>query len=133
MQIIIIRNKKTPYGCDGRLIIDEEHVCDTTENPRCLLPAGTYSVVLKNVPKWGRKMPVITCPDITEEKANTHQQKVVIGYGNGLHNITDRRIHVGKRRVSGLVTDSFTTFLTLYNRINRCVRRGISIKLTIID
>lgn len=123
MHIEIKRNRTTRYGTDGRLYIDGNYVCDTTENPTHHLPTGSYRLTLQHNAAKGRKVPVLT----------SAQHVAFLAYGNGLHNIRDCRIHVGEFRVSGLVIHSYDTFKTLYDRINNSQRRGNEVTLTITE
>lgn len=131
MKIEIKRIRTTRYGTDGRLYINGNYVCDTTENPIHHLPTGTYQVFLQNHPVWKRKMPIITPVDGNLSSPFNGDKKGSIAHGNGLYNIYDCRIHVGKICVSGLVINSYDTFKTLYDRINNSLRRGHEIQVTI--
>ena len=131
MHIEIKRNRTTRYGTDGRLYIDGNYVCDTTENPIHHLPTGSYQVTLQHNAAKGRKVPVLIPEGGNQSSPSMGDKRGSIAYGNGLHNIHDCRIHVGELRVSGLVIHSYDTFKTLYNRINNSQRRGHEVILTI--
>lgn len=133
MHIEIKRNRTTHYGTDGRLYIDGNYVCDTTENPIYHLPTGFYRVTLQSHPIWNRKMPILTSVEGGNLLPPRGDKRGAIVFGNGLHNIRDCRIHVGEFRVSGLVIHSYDTFKTLYDRINNSQRRGNVVTLTITE
>lgn len=142
MHIEIKRNRTTHYGTDGRLYIDGNYVCDTTENPVHHLPTGSYKVTLQHNAAKGRKVPVLTPietlkPSVVRQSSPADLKpsalQAFLAYGNGLHNIRDCRIHVGEFRVSGLVIHSYDTFKTLYDRINNSQRRGNDVTLTITE
>lgn len=135
MHIKIKRNRTTRYGTDGRLYIDGNYVCDTTENPIHHLPTGSYRVTLQHNAAKRRKVPVLTPLETLKpsETLEPSAPRAFLAYGNGLHNIRDCRIHIGEFLVSGLVIHSYDTFKTLYDRINNSQRRGNEVTLTITE
>lgn len=133
MKIEIKRNHNTRYGTDGRLYIDGNYVCDTTENPTYHLPAGFCQVTLQHNAAKGRKVPVLTPVCKNQSSTFNGDKRGSLAYGNGLYNIHDCRIHVGKFRASGLVINSYVTFKNLYDRINNSQRRGNEVFVTISE
>lgn len=133
MQIEIKRIRTTRYGTDGRLYIDGNYVCDTTENPIHHLPTGSYRVTLRRNASMGRKVPVLTPKGGNQSSPSMGDKRGSLAFGNGLYKIRDCRIHVGKYRVSGLVIHSYDTFKTLYDRINNSQRRGHEVTLKITE
>lgn len=59
MLITIKRIRKSPETIDGQLYIDGMRICDTAENAKSAIKAGTYPVIIHKCHQHARKMPVI--------------------------------------------------------------------------
>jgi len=123
MEIILNRTSIRKDTCDGRIEINNKHVCDTVENPACLIPAGSYDVELKHKEEWGRKMPVIMTPN--------GEEVALICTGNGAFGHKDGRIIVGEKLVRGVVIHSGEVFRLLYDRIKVNLRRSKPVSIRI--
>ena len=128
MKIEIRREHITRYGIDGRLFVDGVYVCDTAESVTHHLCMGRFDVTVEHNKHVGRKVIMLKAQ---REGACDGMSKGFIAFGNGLHGFVDNRIYVGMHRVSGLLTQSFATFLTLYNRVNKAVSRGTRVELAV--
>lgn len=120
MNIIVHRIRHRPDTIDGILKIDGFKVCDCAENAHHCLPPGTYQVALVKCGRLGRKMPSL----ITNHSS-------LIMPGNGVYNLIDGSIIVGKHLIPGIVSHSRPAFETLYQRIRKNLERGNAVTLTI--
>ena len=121
MQIHLHRHRINEIACDGTLTIDDTRICDTAENARYRVPAGTYRIALRYSSIHSRKVPVLV-----------EKPSVCLAIGNGIWNRTDGRILTGTRIAPGCVKQSREPFMQLYNRINASLRRHheVTIKIT---
>lgn len=119
MLIEIKRYRYSPYGVDGKLIINGRTICATLEHPRNYLPAGSYPLELEIDRKLCRRLP-------------TTPSGAVIRPGNGPFTLKDGSIIVGKEYIPGLVIKSAQTFERLYNRIDKNMKRHKGVVLTIV-
>ena len=140
MNIIIKRHQKSPDYIVGHLLIDDEHICHTLENPSSCLPAGSYPVTIVKCRFYNRKMPIVgECGDCSKCKKpefvgiNTTipQFCPMLKPGNGVHNRLDGSILVGDCEVPGCILHPRTTFEALYQRIRKSIERGNQVVLTI--
>jgi len=56
MKIGVQRTERTEDRVLGRLSLDGVQVCDTLEPANCI-PAGAYTVIVNQSPRFGRKLP----------------------------------------------------------------------------
>lgn len=139
-------------ACDGRLIIDEKHVCDTVEHSFYRIAEGTYRIALHYNKELGRKVPVLipmthahdASAASTLSAAPSNAQSVALpttpsaalpvaflSMGNGIYNVHDSRIILGTHIIPGCVKHSYESFKLLYDRINNSIRRGNNVTLMI--
>lgn len=119
MNITIKRYRQKGAATDGYLIIDSERVCHTAENTQYKMDAGTYHVRLVYDHRRGRKFPNL-CFGCN------------IRFGNGVYNIRDSTILVGKHIAPGCLSHSRETFDKLYQRIRKTIERGKEVTITIV-
>ncbi len=119
MNIKIIRTRVCGCSTDGKLLIDGKKICDTTEATIHCLPSGSYTIVLRKVSRYRRKMPTVVGTGAT------------IGIGNGIFSCHDSTILVGHHRVTGVVLHSHKCFNIIFERIRKNIERGQSVTLTI--
>jgi len=106
MHIILNRWRKSKWGVDGRLYIGGAYIADTTEHPDAHLPPGVYPVTLKNM---------------------------LLKRGNVPEGDSDRGIYVGQLRCQGLVVKSRETYIPIYGRIQKALKRGGEVMLEITE
>lgn len=104
MEIVIIRGEHKPWGIDGHLYINRKRICDTVEHPTCHKPQGTYEIDLGTNP---------------------------FRHGDGALTAIHGEIIVGKQLLSGVVTESQTTYDRLYERLKKAFQRSTPVHLTI--
>ena len=104
MEIVIVRQEAKPWGVDGHLYINRKRVCDTVEHPEYRKPQGTYEIDLGSNP---------------------------FRHGDGALSALHGEIIVGKQLLSGVVTESQTTYDRLYERLKKAFQRGTPVRLTI--
>lgn len=115
MNIILKRIRHQPQAIDGQIWIEGQKVCDCAENAHHCLPPGRYEIELVKSKKYGRKMPSF------------------IRFGNGVYNLHEPLVLVGKYLVPGCLTHSRSAFDVLYERIRKNIERGNEVTLTIIN
>ena len=113
MLIEIKRYRYSPYGVDGKLIINGRTICATLEHPRNYLPA-------------------LLAPVLQHLLNPATPSGAVIRPGNGPFTLKDGSIIVGKEYIPGLVIKSAQTFERLYNRIDKNMKRHKGVVLTIV-
>ena len=124
-------------ACDGRLIIDEKHVCDTVEHSFYRIAEGTYRIALHYNKELGRKVPVLIpmthAHDASAQPVAPSAALPVafLSMGNGIYNVHDSRIILGAHIIPGCVKHSYESFKLLYDRINNSIRRGNNVTLEI--
>lgn len=134
-------------ACDGRLIIDEKHVCDTVEHSFYRIAEGTYRIALHYNKELGRKVPVLipmthaasAASTLSAAQSNAHSATTpsaalpvaFLSMGNGIYNVHDSRIILGTHIIPGCVKHSYESFKLLYDRINNSIRRGNNVTLMI--
>lgn len=123
MTVTINRVRIRGLTMDGSLYIDGMRICDTAENAKGALPAGTYTIRIAKSRQHARKMPKIIADGSSP----------LIIPGNGVYNLTDGSIIVGKHLVPGIVTHSKAAFDNLYERIRKNIERGQKVLLIIND
>lgn len=142
MIIYITRNKKRKFAIDGQLFIDGQRVCDTAERLGNCIPAGTYEITCEKCAIAARNMPIIkTLTDCDPRNcrlcAKRSSRSILqpkcpkIKAGNGVYNIDDQSILVGTHYLPGILLDSRSTFLSLFERIRKSIERGNHILLII--
>lgn len=104
MEITIVRGDHKSWGIDGHLYINRKRICDTVEHPTMNLPPGDYSIGWDNNP---------------------------FRHGDGALGLMNREIIVGKRLLSGVVTQSQAIYDRLYERLKKAFQRGTPVRLTI--
>lgn len=120
MNIELRRYRIRPDTIDGRIYIDGGKVCDSAENAHHCLPPGEYSIILARIHPKDRKMPIIIADGNPK-----------LSYGNGVYNLHNGSILVGRYLVPGIVTHSRPAFDSLYERIRKNLERGNPVTLTI--
>lgn len=140
MNIIIKRHQKSLDYIVGHLLIDDEHICHTLENPSSCLGEGCYTITTVKCKVYNRKMPIVgECGDCTQCKKPQYvginttlpQFCPMLKPGNGVHNRLDGSILVGDCEVPGCILHPRTTFDSLYQRIRKSIERGNQVVLTI--
>lgn len=149
MEIIIKRLRKTQWGIDGALVINEEHVCDTVENTLNHLPAGTYSLAFFTLKRWDYRAIGIfkekreeikeKSTEMKEESTATAQPLGFILRSNGpfacggLAGVAspECNIAVGERFLEGVVRNSAPCLSKLLKRMEKVIKRGGEAKLRI--
>jgi len=106
LNLEVKRHCKTRWGVDGKLYIDGKYAADTTEHPTSHFATGKYQLSLKHL---------LFCR------------------GNGPMLNTDGRICVGEYLCAGCVLKTREVFMTVYNRIQKALKRGQKVTLTIKD
>ena len=104
MEIALVRIEKNPWGIDGRLYINRQHVCDTVEHPTRCLPPGVYQI-----------------------EQETHPFR----HGDGPMKSVRGEIIVGKTALPGLVVRSRETYDRLYDRMRKTWQRGKRVRVKI--
>lgn len=104
MNISVERHRKTRWGVDGKLYIDGQYAADTTEHPESHLQPGTYPLTLN---------------------------RMLLKRGNGPMLNTDGSICVGEHLCAGCVLRTREAFKPIYNRIQKALKRGQKVTLTI--
>lgn len=104
MEIVLIRIDSQKWGIDGHLYINRKRICDTVEHPTCRKPQGEYMIELETNP---------------------------FRHGDGALSAVHGEIIVGKQLLSGVVTESQTTYDRLYERLKKAFQRGSPVRLTI--
>lgn len=153
MNLILNRKFKLEKYSIGKLYVDGRFFCDTLEDTDrgltnkmplseiqrlkkkgiTAIPLGTYQVVL-NVysPKFGAKSQYAFCKGFLPRLLNVPgYEGVLIHIGNTPAD-TDGCILVGKNNIKGMVTNSATTFKSLYTQLEAAAKRGETINLTIL-
>lgn len=120
MNIELRRYRFKPETIDGQIWIDGEKVCGCAENAHHCLPPGEYQIALVKCGRLGRKMPSLI----------TNRESLIMP-GNGVYNLIDGSIIVGKHLVPGIVTHSRPAFDALYERIRKNIERGNQVTLII--
>ena len=119
MLIEIKRYRYSPYGVDGRLIINGRTICATLEHPHNYLPAGSYPLELAIDRRMYRKLP-------------TTPSGATLRPGNGAFTLKNGNIIVGKEYIPGLVLKSAHTFERLYERIEKSIKRRKGVVMMIV-
>jgi len=104
MNISVERHRKTRWGVDGKLYIDGQYAADTTEHPESHLQPGTYPLTLN---------------------------RMLLKRDNGPMLNTDGSICVGEHLCAGCVLRTREVFKPIYNRIQKALKRGQKVTLTI--
>jgi len=153
MNLILNRKFKLEKYSIGKLYVDGRFFCDTLEDTDrgltnkmplseiqrlkkkgiTAIPLGTYQVVL-NVysPKFGAKSQYAFCKGFLPRLLNVPgYEGVLIHIGNTPAD-TEGCILVGKNNIKGMVTNSATTFKSLYTQLEAAAKRGETINLTIL-
>lgn len=104
MKINLHRYRHTPYGIDGYLEISGRQLGHTTEHPLARLPPGEYPITL---------------------------ERPILKRGNGPFRNLDGSICVGELYCRGCVIKSAAAFQSLYNRIQKSLKRGTPVTLVI--
>lgn len=115
MEIKIVRVARNSWGIDGHLYINRQRVCDTVEHPTCHLPQGEYMI-----------RPSAIC--------RQHLDRSIpqpFRHGDGAMRSLKGEIIVGKRLLSGVVTESQPIYDRLYERLKKAFQRGTPVRLTI--
>lgn len=142
MNIVITRYRKTSEAIDGSLTIDGMRICDTAENAKSAIKAGTYPVVITKCHQHARKQPCVvvngspkcsTCNKLecVSNNSNMPQFCPQICQGNGAYNRKDGAIIVGKYLAPGCITHPKDAFESIYDRIRKSAERGHDLTLII--
>ena len=126
-EITIHRHHIHRLVTDGTLFIEGEKLCDTAERTDLRLPAGRYQLILRRSAFYGRKVPTII-PEGAHRRINPLG---LIGIGNGAYSLSYGHILVGTHCARGCVIQSRTALTNLYWRIEKALRRGLDVRLTI--
>ena len=126
-EITIHRHRIDRLVTDGTLSIEGQKLCDTVERTDLRLPAGRYQLILRRSACYGRKVPTIL-PEGRHRRINPLGQ---IGIGNGAYSLSYGHILVGTHCARGCVIQSRTALTNLYWRIEKALRRGLDVRLTI--
>ena len=116
MEFVIVRQEKKAWGIDGHLYINRQRVCDTVEHPTRHLPQGEYMI-----------RPSAIC--------RQHLDRSIpqpFRHGDGAMRSLKGEIIVGKRLLSGVVTESQPIYDRLYERLKKAFQRGNTVRLKIV-
>ena len=144
MNIVITRYRKKTETIDGSLTIDGLRICDTAENAKTALKAGTYPLNVVKCKQHSRKMPVLSlvskcpcgkCTKLECVSNNTTMPQIchMLCPGNGVYNRTDGTIILGTYLVPGCLTHPKEAFDEFYQRIRKSIERGHNLTLTIVE
>ena len=122
MVLHLHRRNISKVACDGTMVINGDHVCDTTEHSQYRVPAGTYRIALCKSKKHGRKVPILV-----------EAPGICLVHGNGIYGSRDGRILLGLFLVPGCIKHSYYHFKLLYDRINAALRRGHEVILRLTE
>lgn len=145
MNIELIRCHHNPWAIDGELRIAGQKICDTSENLKHHLAAGTYPIRIDRCHHYRRKMPLIMIEDKPMTAKCHHCVKRKVGsqhanlpcfcpqikIGNGVANRTDGSIIIGLLRLPGFMLKTSDYFDRLIDRLDKAANRGEEITLTI--
>ncbi len=104
MTITLYRFRRSRYGIDGYIEISGIRRTFTTEHPIAHLPPGEYPITLNHL---------------------------IFKKGNGPFRNLDGSICVGELYCRGCVIKSAAAFQSLYNRIQKSLKRGTPVTLLI--
>lgn len=161
MNIVITRYRKKTETIDGSLTIDGLRICDTAENAKTALKAGTYPLNVVKCKQHSRKMPVIWvdglgmkdegislnsqlstlihkcehCKKLAFVTNNTTMPQIchMLKPGNGVYKRTDGSIILGTYLVPGCLTHPKEAFDEFYQRIRKSIERGHNLTITIVE
>lgn len=162
MNIVLKRIRRTGVALDGELYIEDIKLCDTAENIKCSLPAGTYTIVRQKCKQYARFVPLILVDSLSSNVdcnnsidnrqssinakcSNCKKLELVcnnttlpchcpqIKAGNGIYNRKDGSIIVGKYLAPGCLSHPKEPFENLCERLRKLDGRGAEITLTIED
>ena len=144
MKITIKRIRKKTKTIDSQVYIDGMHICDSAENAKTAIKAGTYPIAITKCKQHARKMPIailhkdicpacVHCP--LQESVNNNTKMPVlcpqIKPGNGVYHRTDGSIIVGTYIAPGCLARPKVAFDSIYDRIRKNVERGNKVILVI--
>lgn len=146
MNITIKRIRKKGDALDGHLFIDGQKICDTAENAKSAIKAGTYPVVITKCKQHARKMPVVlvhkdiapNCAHCAELECVNNNSKMPtichqIKAGIGVYHREDGTILVGTYLAPGCLKHPKAAFENIYDRIRKSIERGHDLTLTIVE
>lgn len=143
MKMTIIRQTMKGEITEGTLQINRLEVCQTLEHTQTRLPAGCYPVTLHrckyyeyHIIQIGSRAPrCARCPE--REDITTHtclpRRCPMIKRGNGIHGRKDGSILVGTWACTGLLIHTKEAFGSLSDRVRKCISRGQTVTLEIIE
>lgn len=105
----------------------------TLEYTKCMIPTGTYQVIIVNNPKMGHRVLAIVPEDYNPE--DLHPRVIAtITSGNSYRSVMyTPHMVLGERLISGAVIYSPKLYTRLFERIEKCVIRGERITLKVTD
>jgi len=149
MHIELIRFHKSKESLDGKLLVDGQKLCDTSECQEGALKAGHYQIVRHFCKQYNRFVPLIfpltDKPDPESFCQACPKQKYVsnnttlpiycpqLKMGNGIHNRNDGSIIMGTRIVPGCLKLPREPYENLSERIRKIAGRGNEITLSITE
>jgi len=104
MELKLIRHHNSRWGVDGSLFIAGLKVADTVEHPTKYLPPGTYPITLDHL---------------------------ILKRGNGPMKNRTGEICIGRYACAGCVIHSHDTFIPIYFRIQKALKRGTPVFLKV--
>lgn len=130
MRLNLTRKIFTSESTIGTLSVDDDFECVTLEDRvrdkkihgATAIPAGTYEVVIRHSPKFGRKMPRL--------KDVPGFEGILIHWGNTAAD-TEGCILVGQSEAKNFVGSSRAAFAALFAKIEAAVARGEPIEITV--
>lgn len=140
MKIVITRLFTKGEYTHGSLSIDGTKICSTLENANALVPSGDYQITLIKCKQYSRKMPCLNpappcdlCKKLPFVCTNSTLPCwcPMLKPGNGIHNLLDGSILVGKYHCVNCLLHPKTTFDPLYERIRKSISRGNQVLLSV--
>ena len=149
MHLNISRLTTYSDAIDGKVTINGEYVCDSSEcKTKAILP-GDYRIVLHKCKQYGRRMPLIIPEDANKKKCGSRCSRCrqlknvsnntlmpcpcpMLKPGNGVANRTDGSIIVGQNAAYGLLLHPDESFKRIFDRMRKCGGRHEEITLTIL-
>jgi len=158
MQLDLIRYYRKGDTIDGKLLVDGQKLCDTSECQEGALKAGRYQVVRHFCKQYNRFVPLIVNPEDLKPSETGEamkpfetfcvacpKQKYVsnnttlpiycpqLKMGNGIHNRNDGSIIMGTRIVPGCLKLPREPYENLMERIRKISGRGNEVTLSITE
>jgi hypothetical protein len=124
MKLRLVTNARTEKSLIGELFVDAEFECYTMENPKHLIPAGEYGVIINESQRFKRRMPLlVNVPG---------REGIRIHVANWAHEL-DGCIAVGRTIIDpDMIGQSRIAFDRLFFKLDDALTKGESASIEVI-